>query len=214
MQKKHRVFIAINLPEDIKRELGKFKGRFTLTQNENFGEWAKWTAKDNLHITLEFLGNLTDVEIGEVCVVVKEVAERHKSFSINLNKICYGPSSSLRLSEPKASGQAPKMVWVIGEPSLEITDLKEYLQKFLLEKIRFRPEDRGLTSHVTSHVTPHITLARILEWEFKKLDLDERPEINENIDLFFTAESIEVMESELKKGGPVYTILESCQLNN
>ena len=42
---------------------------------------------------------------------------------------------------------------------------------------------------------PHITLARILEMEFRKFDLDERPEINEDIDLVFTVESIEVMES-------------------
>jgi 2'-5' RNA ligase len=55
-------------------------------------------------------------------------------------------------------------------------------------------------------------LARISEWEFKKFEIDERPEINEEIDLFFTAESIEVMESELKRGGPVYTILESHNL--
>ena len=32
------------------------------------------------------------------------------------------------------------------------------------------------------------------------------------LDLAFTVESIEVMESELKRGGPVYTILESHQL--
>ncbi|MEK7658616.1 MAG: RNA 2',3'-cyclic phosphodiesterase [Patescibacteria group bacterium] len=207
MNKKHRVFIAINLPKDIKNELNKFKSRFTLSQNENFGEWAKWTAKDNLHITLEFLGNLTDVEIGEVCVTVKEVAERHNFFSINLNKILYGP---LR----RSSKQTPKMVWAIGEPSVETADLKKDLQKFLLEKIRFRPEDRGLTSHVTPHVTPHVTLARILEWEFRKINLDERPEINEDIDLIFTAESIEVMESEMKRGGPVYTILESHTLKD
>ena len=75
----------------------------------------------------------------------------------------------------------------------------------LLEKIAFRPESIG-------GFIPHITLARIKEMEFKNFDLDERPEINEDIDLVFTVESIEVMESELKRGGPVYTILESHNL--
>ena len=75
----------------------------------------------------------------------------------------------------------------------------------MLEKIAFRPEQsRGFT--------PHITLARILEWEFRKFDLDERPEINENIDLIFSVDAIEVMESEKKRGGHVYTVIESCPL--
>ena len=189
MEKRHRVFIAINLPEEVKRELAKF-----------YDKWpelpARWTAKDNLHITLEFLGDLTDIEIGEVCLAVKDVAKRHKSFDIVLNKVLYGP--------PKKN--PPKMVWADGEKSEDLADLKEDLQEKLLEKIAFRPEGASFT--------PHITLARISEWEFKKFDLDERPEINEDIDLVFTVESIEVMESELKRGGPQYTILESHELGN
>jgi 2'-5' RNA ligase len=187
MEKRHRIFIAINLPQDIKKELSSF-----------YDKWqelpAKWTAKDNLHITLEFLGDLTDIEIGDACKIVKEVAKRHNSFTINLNKILYGPPNKM----------PPKMIWAEGEKSDELVDLKEDLQECLLEKVRFRPESRGFVTH--------ITLARISEWEFRKFEPEERPEVNENVDLMFTVESIEVMESELKRGGPVYTILESHQL--
>ena len=188
MEKRHRVFIAINLPEDIKKQLHKYSERWPELP-------AKWTAKDNLHITLEFLGDLTDIEIGEACLIVKEIAKKHRSFSINLNKILYGP--------PKKN--PPRMVWCDGEKSEEMAYLKEDLQDALLEKISYRPE-------LGRAFIPHITLARILEMEFRNFDLDERPEINEDLDLFFTVESIEVMESELKRGGPVYTILESHQL--
>lgn len=194
MEKRHRIFIAINLPEEIKRELMKFRDRFTLSQNQDFGEWARWTAKDNLHITLEFLGDLTDVEIADVCKVVGEVAKKHGSFSINLNKILYGPPKKM----------PPRMVWAEGEKSEELAELKEDLQELLLEKISYRPEGRSFA--------PHITLARISEWEFKKIEPEERPEVSEDIELIFTVESIEVMESELKRGGPQYTILESHNL--
>lgn len=187
MEKRHRVFIAINLPEEVKRELAGF-----------YDKWpelpSKWTEKDNLHITLEFLGDLTDVEIADVCKIVGEVAKNHKVFDIVLNKVLYGP--------PKKN--PPRMVWADGEKLEELADLKNDLQEGLLEKINFRPEGKSFT--------PHITLARISEWEFKKFDLDERPEVNEDINLVFTVESIEVMESELKRGGPVYTILESHEL--
>jgi 2'-5' RNA ligase len=188
MEKRHRIFIAINLPEEVKKELAGFYDRCPELP-------AKWTSRDNLHITLEFLGDLTDQEIGDVCEIVKEVAKRHTGFNINLNKVLYGPPQK----------NPPRMVWTDGEKSEELADLKEDLQECLLEKVKYRPD-------INKGFIPHITLARISEWEFKKFDLDERPEINEDIDLFFTVDSIEVMESELKRGGPVYTILESHQL--
>jgi 2'-5' RNA ligase len=155
---------------------------------------AKWTAKDNLHITLEFLGDLTDQEIGDACVIVSEVAQRHNSFSINLNKVLYGPPNKM----------PPKMVWAEGEKSDELVSLREDLQECLLEKVKFRPEGRGFVTH--------ITLARISEWEFRKFEPEERPEIDENIDLMFTAESIEVMESVKGRNGPQYIVIESHQL--
>ena len=188
MLKRHRIFIAINLPEDIKRQLFLYSEKWPELP-------AKWTTKDNLHITLEFLGDLTDQEIGDVCKITGDVAKLHKAFSINLTKVLYGPPQKI----------PPRMVWVQGEKSDELADLKNDLQNYLLEKISFRPETgRGFA--------PHITLARISEWEFRKIEPEERPEVNEDIDLTFTVESIEVMESELRRGGPVYTILESHAL--
>ena len=199
MNKKHRIFIAINLPEDIKRELSKYQDKWPELP-------AKWTTKDNLHITLEFLGDLTDEELGEVCVVVKEVAKRHSSFSISLNSVLYGPPNPPSLKASARQGKIPKMVWAEGEKSDELSDLKEDLQEYLLEKIAFRPEGKGFI--------PHITLARISEWEWKKIEPEERPEVDENIDFIFTVESIEVMESVLKRGGPQYTIIESHSLKD
>ena len=96
------------------------------------------------------------------------------------------------------------MIWAEGEKSKELALLREDLEKSLTEKVRFVPENRTFA--------PHITLARISAWEWKGIEPEERPEINEKIDLLFTVESIEVMESELHRGGPVYTILESFKL--
>jgi len=191
MEKRHRIFVAINLPEDIKRQLEKYQQNFALNQNT---EWAKWTKKDNLHITLEFLGYLTDEEIGEVCMAVKEVAERHEAFSVNLTSILYGPPGKM----------PPRMVWVEGEKSKELANLRKDLEEALTKKVSFIPENRGFASH--------ITLARIFAFAWKAIEPEERPEINQNIDLAFTAESIEVMESESKRGGPAYTVLESHSL--
>ena len=187
MNKRHKLFIAINLPRDIKKILTGYEKRWPELP-------ARWVSQENLHITLVFLGDLTDVELGEVCVAVKEVMLKHNSFNISLAKVFYGPPGKI----------PPKMIWVEGKGSKELLFLKNDLQKHLLRIIRFAPEARIFS--------PHITLARIREWEWKKIEPEERPNVNETIDLTFSVESIEVMESELKRGGPQYTIIESHKL--
>lgn len=187
MEKRHRIFIAINLPEEIKKELAKYQEKWLDLP-------AKWTSKDNLHITLEFLGHLTDLELADVCQVAGEVAKNHKPFSIDLHKILFAPKGKM----------PPKMVWALGEKVDELVDLRNDLEEYLLEKVNFKPEGRGFV--------PHITLARISEFAFRQIEPEERPEVSEEIDLTFYVESIEVMESELTRQGPRYTIIESHEL--
>jgi 2'-5' RNA ligase len=181
-----RIFIAINLPENLKKELISFKEKF----------WelpARWVKPENLHITLAFLGYIKDDDLPKIIEITKSVAKNHSPFSINLTKVCYGP--------PKI--KPPRMVWVIGEKNESLWKLQENLKNALMEiKIpQLEEEGRGFV--------PHITLARIRKWEFKKMEPEERPEIDENLNFSFEVKSIEIMESHLKRGGAEYTVLES-----
>lgn len=160
-----RVFIAINLPEGVKKKLSSFQLKWPELP-------CRWTKKDNLHITLEFLGYLTDEEIVELCQRTRQIASEKPAFTIKLTKISYGPTDK----------KPVRMVWVIGDKIKELG------------------------------ITPHITLGRLKLWQFRQMEPEERPEINENIDSSFEVNSIEVMESRLKRSGPDYTILESCPL--
>lgn len=185
---RHRIFVAINLPEDIKKRLVAYQERWPELP-------CRWTKKDNLHITLFFLSYLSDEELGEACKIVSEAASKHKSFFVDLNKIIYGP-----VKKP------PRMIWVEGKKSKEFSLLRDDLEKSLLnsEKLRFSPEGRAFS--------PHITLGRIKTWDFRRIEPEERPEVNEDISLSFEVNSVEVMESQLKRGGPEYTILEGVEL--
>ncbi len=183
---RRRIFIAINLPENIKKELSLFQLKWPELP-------CRWTKRENLHITLEFLGYLTDEEVVELCQRTREIAAKKKPFILHLNKICYGPTdkkpvrslsaqrSSHRSPRP-SSGGAPRMLWAVGDRIKEL------------------------------NITPHITLGRLKLWEFRQMEPEERPEISEDIDLSFEVNSIEVMESRLKRNGPDYTILELCPL--
>jgi len=150
---------------------------------------------------LMFLGYLADEELLEVLKITKEVASRQEPFSVNLIKICYGPPKKM----------PPRMVWVEGEKNEELGKLQTDLEKNLLEKSTpYRNEVPG----AGRPYAPHITLGRIRTWEFRQIEPEERPIVDEDISLNFEVNSLEVMESELKRGGPEYTVLESCPLKS
>ena len=187
---RHRIFIAINLPGDIKKRLSDYRFKWPELP-------CHWTKRENLHITLIFLGYLNDEELLDIIKTIQEVVSQNSSFSINLNKIIYGP--------PK---KPPRMVWIEGEKSQELADLQNDLENALASSKTSMNEN---SSEIRPY-SPHITLGRIKTWEFRKIEPDERPEISEEISLIFPVESIEIMESQLKKTGPEYNILESCPL--
>ena len=186
---RRRIFIAINLPEDIKKRLVDYQSKWPELP-------IRWTKKENLHITLIFLGYLSDQELLEILKTTKEVASRNPVFSINLNKIYYGPPKKM----------PPRMVWTEGEKSKELGKLQSDLENSLLSS-----SIKGIETENRPY-SPHITLGRIKTWEFRQIEPEERPEVSEEISLVFLVNSVEVMESELKRGGSEYTILESYSL--
>jgi RNA 2',3'-cyclic 3'-phosphodiesterase len=186
--KPHRIFIAINLPEETKEQLLAYKDKWPEVP-------ARWTTKDNLHVTLAFLGNTSDQELAEVCELMQgvglpadEAGERYKPFSVNISHITYGPNSN-----------QPKMIWA----KIKTTNRLLNLQKDI---------ERTLGQHDSKPFAPHLTLARLKAFELQHMELEEIPEINEKISLSFTVQSIEVMESSLKRSGPTYTIFQSVPL--
>jgi len=176
---KRRLFIAINLPENIKNKLIDYQRK-----------WAdlpvRWTLKNNLHITLVFIGYVGDDEMYEIINIVKEVAKRHNSFNINLERIILGPPD-----------KPTRMFWVEGEKSEELARLKNNLENSLLK------ETRGA-------YRPHITLGRIKQGQWQ--ELDSKPQVDEKFEYSFSVETIEVMQSNLKRTGAEYSVLESVGL--
>src|SRR3989344_6230578 len=187
--KRRRIFIAVNLPEYVKEKLLSWQR-----------EWAelpvRWTKENSLHITLVFIGYVTDEEMVKICQTIREVGKRHEPFEIKLERICLGPP-----------GRAPRMIWAQGEKNLALAKLRSDLENVLLDSARTtynRKETRAFS--------PHITLARIRQREWRSLSF--KPDIEKDISLSFPVESIEVMESRLLRDGAEYIVLESAPLGN
>jgi len=166
---KKKIFIAINLPERIKNKLEKYQEEISSSFNDFCP--IKWTKKDNLHITLFFIGFVEIDDLLDVFNKVEKAVKNIEPFNVDLESISYSPKVD-----------NPKMIWVNGKRNNEMIKINNQLEK-------------ELDFISINNFKSHITLGRIIQWEFKKIDLEERPDIFKEIDLFFPVESIEIMES-------------------
>ena len=177
----HRIFIAINLPEDAKTALLAYRERWPELP-------ARWTSKDNLHLTLAFLGNMSDKELAEVCRSMREIGARHSRFELKVTHVQYGPDA-----------QRPRMIWALIEKSPELLELQKYVM-------------RMLHTEEEQDFIPHLTLARLRIFELQRMEAEELPDVNEDISVSFEVKSIEVMESALRRSGAEYSRIQSFML--
>lgn len=184
------MFVAIHLPREIQEKLADYQSHWPALP-------IRWTKKENLHITLVFVGYVEDERLVDIARITKEVGKRHSPFSVRLEKVCYGPVNII----------PPRMIWTVGERSEEFAALRDDLEKSLLASphIDFPREKRGFY--------PHITMGRMRQWEWRQIEPEERPEIDKELDMQWQVESIAVMESKLKGGGPEYTTIELISLS-
>lgn len=180
---KKKIFVAINLPEHIKDKLMLF------VESDDFALLpVRWTERESLHLTVEFLGYADDDQIYEVAQRLHELAEELSLFSLNFNKIVAGPTN-----------EKPKMIWLVGE---ENESLKE-----LNRKIVDAVSDIYLIKKGRKHdFTSHITLGRIDRSESKDFKIEEK-----KVNVSFSVESVEFMESFKEKDKVRYAILESVK---
>jgi len=176
--KLHRIFIAINLPEGVKNELLAYQAKWPELP-------ARWTSKENLHLTLAFLGNTSDDELAEIRKAMQAVGERHSRFGLKVIHLQYGPDA-----------KRPRMIWALIEESPELLELQKDVM-------------RTLHTEEEQNFIPHLTLARLRTFELQRMEDEELPEVNEDVSISFQVNSIEVMTSILKRSGAQYTVVQS-----
>lgn len=187
-----RIFIAISLPEQIKKKLIIFSQKWPELKGS-----IRWLKKEALHLTLLFLGPLTEREILKVSQIIKKITQFQKPFFLKFKKICYGPRKII----------PPRLIWTELEESPELLKLVKIL-KNEINKV-------GVLKRIEKReFLPHVSLARIKTWQWRRVEAEERPNIEEEFNLSFRVDSIQIMESKLKKAGAEYTILENFPFVN
>jgi 2'-5' RNA ligase len=172
-----RVFLAINLPEEVKKEV------FEVYSKKVFREGIKLVEEQNLHLTLKFLGYLSEEKINEL----KEklfLLKEEKGFEMVLNGI--GTFNG-------------RVIWVgVKKGAEEVNALAKKIDEVLeLRDERFHP-------HVTIARNKKLKRQEVME-SVKKLKEKEK-------EWRIEVKGFELMESILSSKGPTYKKIFSIPL--
>lgn len=180
---KKRLFIGIRIEETVHNEFLQGPSLYPFLSR------VRWTPKQNLHVTLEFLGDVMESGITRLETTLKAVARTVHPFELLFDQICFGPRH-----------REESMLWA----QFHINDQ----WKVLIDKVR-KATAFLRDQHLYKTPTPHITLAR---WKTpgipQKMNLSGFQIKTQKI----SVNAVSLYESRLFPEGSQYTILKTFAL--
>lgn len=168
-----RLFVALQLPAEIRQEISTLHGGIPD---------ARWIPDGNAHITLAFLGEISNADVMDVGLTLSRI--KHSEFDLHLSSVgVFGNS------------RRPRILWTGVSPSESLTLLQQKISK-TLSGAGLKLEDRKFK--------PHVTLARVHMSPYEKV----RQFLTDNA-LFRTrsiaVENFTLFSSHLAHTGAIYT---------
>ncbi|MCL6447632.1 MAG: RNA 2',3'-cyclic phosphodiesterase [Armatimonadetes bacterium] len=185
-----RLFWAVNLPAPLKAKLASLQEKIKPT-----GVDAKWVEKENLHLTLQFLGNVDAAKVAMLITNMQKTLAGFPAFPLRLGGLGFFPGAG-----------KPRVFWAgIAGDLVSLRHLHEQVQKANLLS-GFPAEEREFS--------PHLTLARLRSNRGVSALLKAVEELGESAaDLGeLSVTSVDLMKSELSRRGPTYTVLAAVKL--
>jgi RNA 2',3'-cyclic 3'-phosphodiesterase len=187
-----RAFIAVELPAELKSELAELEGQL----KKNSPLVVKWVDPNNIHITLKFLGEISEDSIEELMLAIEESTQGIQPFKLEVREVGAFPNL-----------ERAQVLWVRVKGELDkITQLQKRIESNT-EQLGFPRESRGFSLH--------LTLGRVRDearpnerQRLGKLLADTSFAALHNVDV----EAVNLMRSQLTPTGPIYTCIGSVKL--
>lgn len=182
-----RTFISIDLPEAIKNRLDSLQK--TLREIE---AQVSWTKPSNIHLTLKFLGSVEASRIESISKAVGVAAREIRPFEIEISGSGCFPSP-----------QKPRVLWVgFSNVPAPLRQLHSNIEHELAS-VGFPLDTRSFSPHLTIGRirTPH-NAARVAQALISQGFEAEG----------FTVREVNVMRSDLRPTGSIYTVQGVIQL--
>jgi RNA 2',3'-cyclic 3'-phosphodiesterase len=162
-------------------------------QFELRSEQINWVTKENLHFTLQFLGDTDENRIPGIIESVKEITGGFSKISGKLKGIGYFSQNG-----------SPRVLFSHIEDLPAMADMAQKIHA-AIEIHGFLPDNREFR--------PHLTLARIKSLRNRPHFYRVTESLRKKSIQSFTAEEIVLFESVLRPGGPVYNPFERFKLS-
>lgn len=183
-----RLFIAIEIPDGTKQEMAKAQ-----EQLRRSGADAGWTRPEGIHLTLKFLGEVPETQIGGVKAALMKAAEGKGRFRLEVAGVGVFPNA-----------RNPRVAWIGVSGDLDnLAALQASIEEAMTE-IGFEREEREFT--------PHLTLGRIKEIRSRDSWQKALDGIRDIRLPGFEVTAVSLMKSELKRTGAVYTEIAKVEL--
>ncbi len=185
-----RCFIAIELDERIIRRLQNIQSILKKTNAD-----IKLVEPENLHITVKFLGEISEKQVSIVKEIMNKIAKEFTEFEISVENLGAFPN----INHPRA-------IWAgVREGADKIISIHKRFEGELVP-LGFRKENKEFK--------PHITLCRVKGFAGKdKLKTRVKGLIDTEFG-YMKVKSIALKESKLMPTGPKYTTLYEVKLLN
>jgi 2'-5' RNA ligase len=200
-----RVFIAIDIDDKIRKAIADLQKQIASKVDVKKGD-LKWVEPNNIHLTLKFLGEISDEQLAEVSEITNTVAQAHQKFNLEIESV------------GSFGGRSAKVVWVgvsswHGLPAREDTTKMAVPQELLalqkdlddlLAQAGYPKEEREFSAHLTlcrvNHPIAGLKMGEAIK-QFSSLKLGS-----------IAADALCVYQSQLTPQGPNYTLLGEFKL--
>jgi RNA 2',3'-cyclic 3'-phosphodiesterase len=201
-----RLFVAISLPEAVKNEMEKTQRELRAALPRGV---VRWTKREQFHLTLKFLGDVAELRAAELIEALRTACRRFSALRLRAAGIGFFPDA-----------RRPRVIWAgaqddVGalprvQQSVEAS-VKDFATEDSAERRDLPPGRRR-----SQEFTGHVTLGRIQRFQRADAEILVKAASRAAGQFFgeWTADTVELIRSELSSGGSRYTTLAAIPLSN
>jgi 2'-5' RNA ligase len=187
-----RSFIAVEVPPHIQQAIAR---QTASLQRMLPKPVVRWVAAQNVHLTLQFLGDVSPANLDLLAQALQSEAASHPSFAVTAGQIGAFPTP-----------RRPRVIWVGLDAPAALLSLQRGIQT-VTARMGYPPEERGFSPHLTIGRVRQNASAAELHMIQSALEGTQVGELGS-----FSVEAVAVFKSDLQPSGPVYTRLYSLPL--
>ncbi|HKJ28097.1 MAG TPA: RNA 2',3'-cyclic phosphodiesterase [Anaerolineales bacterium] len=187
-----RSFIAVDLPESLFDSLSETSAQL---QEMLDGMPIRWVPIENIHLSLKFLGDVSERNVSMLKEILQGEADNHNTFEISVGGFGVFPNV-LR----------PRVIWVGVEAPDELVNLQRRID-METARLGYAPDQREFT--------PHLTFGRVSR-NASSNQVRKVSSLLRNFNLGFLGaariEEVSLFRSDLGPDGAVYSKIYSAKL--